>query len=110
VAAATHAYFDVIRERGAILVAALRGLPLEDEESANRRNPAFFVELFQAELGLSPAVARVVSAVYVTGIDGAVEHWVNGTVSRSVAEATFVAMVVNGAIAARRAEEAGTLS
>ena len=48
VTAAVHTYFDVIADRGAVLVASLRSLPLDHDEQARRRNPEFFVELFGA--------------------------------------------------------------
>jgi AcrR family transcriptional regulator len=106
VASATRAYFQVIEERGAVLVAALRGLPLDDAENARRRNPTFFVDLFERELGLPEGVARTVSSVFVTGIDGAVSQWVAGRVPRDQAEATFVTLVIGGVLAVAERERA----
>ncbi len=107
VTSAVHTYFEVIAERGAVLVASLRRLPLDHDEQARRRNPQFFVELFREHLGLSAPVARVASAVFVTGIDGAVEPWVLGEVSRSTAEAILVRLTIAGTAAVAEAEQAG---
>jgi AcrR family transcriptional regulator len=109
VASGVHAYFDVINERGAVLVASLRGLPLDDEESARRRNPGFYVDMFGTFLGLPPEIAQLVSAVFVTGIDGAVEQWVKGEVSRATAERVLVRLTIGGATAVADARKAGLL-
>jgi AcrR family transcriptional regulator len=109
VASGVHTYFDVIAERGAVLVASLRTLPLDDEETARRRNPGFYVDLFGGYLGLPPEIAKLVSAVFVTGIDGAVEHWINGDVPRETAEKVLVRLTVGGATAVAKGMEDGAL-
>ena len=100
--AAAHAYFETIRERGAELVAALRSLPMDDEETARREDPAFFAPLLQRHLGLSPDIAHTVSAIFVAGVNGAVDAWVTGRLSQAEAEDLYVRLLLGGAAAVAR--------
>ncbi len=95
--AAVHAYFETIRERDAVVVAALRGLPPDTDETTARENPAFFTEVLQAHLELPRTVAQVASAVFVKGIDGAVDEWISGRASEAEAEDLYVRLVLGGA-------------
>jgi AcrR family transcriptional regulator len=104
IASGVHTYFDVIAESGPVLVAALRSLPFDDDEEAERRrNPAFYVGLFGHYLDLPPEIARLVAAVFVTGIDGAVERWMSGDVHRATAEQVLVRLTLAGATAVAEA-------
>ena len=109
IAAAVHSYFSFIAHRGSVLVAVLRTLPMDADEQQKRQNPAFFARLFQKELGLSEPIAGVASAIFVVGVSGAVDAWVNGLANRATIEAITVQSVIGGAAAVAAAERAGEI-
>ncbi len=109
VRAAVHAYFESIRERGTVLVAVLQNLPMEDEEADQRQNPTFFEEVLQEHLGLSDEAAHVASAVFVTGIDGAVDVWVRGRATQEQAEDLYARLLLGGVLAVAAQERDAAL-
>lgn len=109
IAAAVHGYFEFIGARGSVLVALLRGIPMDEAEQRKRYNPAFFARLFEKELGLSEVLARVASGIFVVGITGAVDAWVGEVADRATVEAVMVQAIIGGAAAVATAEDAGTL-
>jgi AcrR family transcriptional regulator len=109
IAAAVHAYFDVLAERGAVLAAILPHLPIEGEDAQRRENPHFFAGWFVAELGLPLELAELASAILVAAVPGAAESWARGRASRATAEATVVRVIVAGAAAVAEAAAEGSL-
>ncbi len=108
VGATIHAYFDVIRERGAILGALQDGDPARDE-SGERVDVLFFTGLFRHQAGLSEQVAHVAAGITVTAIAGAVDAWLRRVANRATVEATLVRLVVAGVEALVAEEAAGRL-
>jgi AcrR family transcriptional regulator len=108
-AGAVHAYFDVIKERGTVLVAALRGLPMDDAEASERENPGFYAALFEQEAQLSPELAQVASSIFVAAGPGAAQSWARGTTRRATAEAALVRVIVAGVAALAEEQAAGRL-
>lgn len=109
IAAAVHSYFGFIAHRGSVLVAVLRSMPMDESEQQKRQNPAFFAKIFQKELGMSEATAKVASSVFVVGVSGAVDAWVSEVANRATIEAITVQAVVGGAAAIAAAERAGAV-
>jgi len=110
VRAAVHAYFDGIQaSTGAVLVAVLRFAPMDEDEALLRHNPEFFADLLEHHVGLSPEIAHVASAVFVAGVSGAVDSWLNGVTRRATAEAVLCRLLLTGAEGLAEDERTGHL-
>lgn len=98
--AATRAWMDVVKERGALLQALLqadlRSGPLEERRADTfRRAQEFFGDMAAAEFGVPKRKARVVAAVMLAGLRGVIDRWLAGD-SRKMLEDTFVQFLVDG--------------
>jgi AcrR family transcriptional regulator len=109
IAAAVHAYFDVLRDRGDVLAAVLRSLPMDDQDVLRRENPHFYADLFEQELGLTTELAQLTSSIFVAAVPGAAQSWAWRRTHRATAEATLVRVIVAGAAAVADAAAEGTL-
>jgi AcrR family transcriptional regulator len=109
VAAAVHAYFDVLRDRGAVLAAVMGSLPMDDEDVLLRENPHFYADLFEQELGLPTELAELTSSIFVSAVPGAAQAWARRRTHRATAEATLVRVILAGAAAVADAATAGEL-
>lgn len=113
IAAAVHAVFESVRERGGLLVLFLRWLPQLEVHIHDRPTPPtpfdwFIAELFEAEFGLSRPAARVLQRTMAMGIVGAIDAWSEGHASQPEAERTVARVVVTGAAALAAEEKAST--
>jgi AcrR family transcriptional regulator len=91
--AAIAAYLDVIQERGDIL-AVLRapGSPAANADAGDR-TPLRFVASLLERRGLPPAAATVAGAAVYGALNGLIEAWAFGEVTRADVERTTLSLV-----------------
>jgi AcrR family transcriptional regulator len=102
VAAVVHAFFEALKARGEVLGALLRWAP--DIQALIRDLPEppsspshwLVADLFERELDLPKATARVVQRFFTSGLVGAMDSWLRKDAAQATVERIVVDMVVGG--------------
>ena len=105
VAAAIHAYFDLLVERGtllAVLADAGRVRPNQPDIDTNARR--YLADLFERTAGLDHETGEIAAAIVLSSLPAGVDAWVTRRASRRQVEAVLTLMIAGGVslLAARR--------
>jgi AcrR family transcriptional regulator len=97
--ATTHAYFQVIEERGISLLrlwSTAAGEPDMEHWRQSYRDKLYtlFAETFGPATGVTPEEAKPSVAMIIAACEAAIEQWETGAVSRALAEETQVQFVL----------------